>query len=388
MARAIRAALGAVALGLAASAVLGGPLVPPAGPAGSTGKTLRQVEPRVGIASLPVVLDRPGSYYLEGDLEGQEGVTILVAGVTLDLNGFTLRGAPGSGTPGIAVASGVTRTTIKNGVIESWAGDGVEAPLADNGTILGVTATGNGGDGFDLGSGWIVSGSSATLNSGSGIGGSNNGVASDFVASDNQETGIRLGDGSTVSGSSASGNSAAGIVVGDGSVVVGSSALGNGQAGVAMGDGSVAQASVATGNRLGFLAGAFGLIDGCGAHANAEVGFFLGREGQLIGSRATRQVEGVGVLLGDGSVAVGNLLSSNATGLEMAAAGARAQGNTLINNSKGLVMRGARNLAVGNFATGNGTDFDFEAGNSWGTVLSVRGDGAFGVSDTFANLRY
>jgi hypothetical protein len=51
-----------------------GPLTPPGAPA-PTMKTLQQIEPRIDLATVPGnasahhVIDRPGSYYLSGNLE-------------------------------------------------------------------------------------------------------------------------------------------------------------------------------------------------------------------------------------------------------------------------------------------------------------------------------
>ena len=110
---------GVVAVGALVAAGVAGPLTPPSGVPQSTGPTMLEVEPRTSIASLPFVISEPGSYYLIGDLEGKAGIQIQASGVTLDLNGFTLRGVDAS-TPGVTVQAGVTNTTIQNGVIEAW----------------------------------------------------------------------------------------------------------------------------------------------------------------------------------------------------------------------------------------------------------------------------
>lgn len=87
---------------------VGGPLNPPVGPVQGTMKTLVDVEPRTAIsqantpgdATATFVISQPGSYYLTGDVtvaSGRSGIKITsFAGVTLDLNGFTIRGSTGS----------------------------------------------------------------------------------------------------------------------------------------------------------------------------------------------------------------------------------------------------------------------------------------------------
>src|SRR5881392_43776 len=103
-----RIACSFIGLGILAAAVLhAGPLNPPAGPVASSYKTLTEVEPRTAISAANTPGDsdslfkitQPGSYYLTGNIQGvsgKHGVEIAASGVTLDLNGFDLLGAPGS----------------------------------------------------------------------------------------------------------------------------------------------------------------------------------------------------------------------------------------------------------------------------------------------------
>ena len=91
----------------AIAAVLAGPLDPPAGPVAPTHKTLTEVEPRtpIGPQTTPGDADsvyriaQPGSYYLVGNLAGQDGkagIEIATSGVSIDLNGFDVTGSAGS----------------------------------------------------------------------------------------------------------------------------------------------------------------------------------------------------------------------------------------------------------------------------------------------------
>lgn len=112
--------------------VAAGPLNPPAGPVGSSYKTLSEVEPRTvvnavntpGNAGSTYVISVPGSYYLDRELVGQgskAGITITAANVTLDLRGFTLRGVAGA-TAGIVLSApaGAAQVEVRNGILRDW----------------------------------------------------------------------------------------------------------------------------------------------------------------------------------------------------------------------------------------------------------------------------
>ena len=61
---------------------------------------------RTPIPSLPFRISKSGSYFLARSLvgaQGTDGITVDADNVTLDLNGFTLRGMAGSGNAIIAV---------------------------------------------------------------------------------------------------------------------------------------------------------------------------------------------------------------------------------------------------------------------------------------------
>ena len=81
---------------------LAGDLDPPAGPVAPTMKTLDEVEPRIalnqvntpGNSGVAFLIPEPGSYYLTEDtptVTFQGGIDVPTGGVTIDLNGFTLR---------------------------------------------------------------------------------------------------------------------------------------------------------------------------------------------------------------------------------------------------------------------------------------------------------
>ncbi|MBX9735854.1 MAG: right-handed parallel beta-helix repeat-containing protein [Phycisphaerales bacterium] len=137
--------------GVAALAKLShaGPLSPPSGPITSTPGP----EPRIEINSVNTPGDStsvfkittPGNYVLKQDVigsSGKHGILIgpLVPGlVTIDLNGYALRGGSGS-LNGIEISNSLTSTVrISSGVILNWGGTGINGgPLT--GPILSIIA--------------------------------------------------------------------------------------------------------------------------------------------------------------------------------------------------------------------------------------------------------
>src|SRR4051794_15270642 len=84
--------------GLLSSSFGQGSLTPPGAPA-PTMKSLDQIEARTIIPSLPYVITNAGSYYLATNLTGSagtNGITVIADNVSIDLNGFSLIGKPGS----------------------------------------------------------------------------------------------------------------------------------------------------------------------------------------------------------------------------------------------------------------------------------------------------
>ena len=134
-------------------------------------KTLAQVEPRTLISTLPCTITNAGSFYLAANLTGspgQSGIIIQVDNVTVDLNGFTLLGAAGSGA-GIAVNTNLQNIVLINGVLRGWGLAGVAALGATGVRAEHLLATRNAGAGLAVGLNSVVADCLVTANGSDGI---------------------------------------------------------------------------------------------------------------------------------------------------------------------------------------------------------------------------
>ncbi|MEM7200370.1 MAG: right-handed parallel beta-helix repeat-containing protein [Planctomycetota bacterium] len=115
--------------------------------------SLHSADPRTRIRTLPYTITRCGSYYLGACLTGTagfHGIEVLADDVTIDLNGFTLRGTAGSRS-GVRVGASHTNLAVHNGVIRGWGGDGIDAQSADNARFFALRLSDNGGAGARVG---------------------------------------------------------------------------------------------------------------------------------------------------------------------------------------------------------------------------------------------
>ncbi len=261
--------------------VTAGPLNPPAGPLGSTYKTLSDIEPRIAVQSLSgdstalYVISQPGSYYLTGNITGtagKGGIKVAASNVAIDLRGFLMDGA-GIGADAIAVSGTVAHLTVRQGNLANWLGKGVAASTCTGCRMESLLVRGSG-------------------------------------------AGLDLGDDSTVSRciGLALGNAAPGIRIGVASRVQECLVLRGAAAGISLGAGyqrsSVAQYCIANGMTAGDgiqgLGYPYGSIRGCTTRGNASDGV---RGGGIVEDSTATQNGGNGV--DQANTAVGCTASRN-----------------------------------------------------------------------------
>ncbi|MFT3684660.1 MAG: right-handed parallel beta-helix repeat-containing protein [Phycisphaerales bacterium] len=387
-----------------AGSALAGPVNPPAGAIGATGKTLTEVEPRIAINAVNTPGDadatpstfkitQPGSYYLTGNVAGESGkhgIEVASAGVTLDLNGFSVSGVPGSLT-GVLLRTGGTE--VRNGSVRGWGGDGVaaEGSVTVN-RVIDVRSTGNGGTGIyagnysevrncmsvSNGSHGIaiyafgrVEGCTSRNNTGDGINAPNSGnIIINCLANENTGAGIKAGPSNTVTGSTATNNGQNGIEL-DGGVVRDCLASINGGYGINLGSNSIASGNRAAGNTVGGIY----TFASCVLEGNYAVG-----NGAGVATRAGFAISGAGNRASNNH-ATGNPIGFSAVGGPSVLTGNTAIGNTVTGFS---VSNNGNTLLTGNAATGNPTNFAIGAGNDSGALVTNPGVG-FTITNPAAN---
>jgi len=198
-------------------------------------KALDIVEPRIPLpdpaaaARGPgLLIAAPGSYFLVADVvgvAGAAGITIDASDVTLDLNGFSVIGVPGSldGIVVLPVGGGLDQTNISifNGIVRDWGEDGVDAIDAANSQVYDLRVSNNDGDGIRLGVGGVITRCVANTNAAAGedgieIGGV--GLVSHCTLFQN-DVGIRAGLGSTVEHCSISAVTLGGIIAAENTTI-------------------------------------------------------------------------------------------------------------------------------------------------------------------------
>jgi hypothetical protein len=118
----------------------------PSGPPAPSMKTLEQIEPRTVISSVPYTINQPGAYYLTNNLYGvanDYGIQILANNVTVDLNGFTLRGVTNA-FDGLVIFQSSSNVTVCSGMVSGWGmGNYGIRGLGRHASLKNLTISGN-----------------------------------------------------------------------------------------------------------------------------------------------------------------------------------------------------------------------------------------------------
>lgn len=341
----------AFAFAFAGGTARAGDLNPPGGPVAPTMKTLSQVEPRVAVNSANTPGDADsvfkittsGSYYLAANLTGvaaKSGIEIAVDNVSLDLAGFSITGIAGA-LDGIS-ASGRSNIAIRNGMIKSWPGEGIDLASSNQTRIEGIISTSNTSD---------------------GIRANNRTLIKDCISFANFGAGISAGSVVNVSGCLCFSNALAGITVN--SVVS-----------------TITNCNVRSNQGQGIVAGNQTTISGCTSSSNASNGIEVNNSAHVYGNTCTSAGTG-----GTGS----NIM---VTGTDC-----RIEANSVSLGDFGIQVTGAGNIIIRNTCSGSATNWEIAADNVYGPIIdrtapaspAVTGDfaaSALGSDEPNANFTY
>jgi len=309
---------------------------------------------RTLISSLPYTISTPGSYYVTNDLTGaagSDGIIIAAEDVTIDLNGYTLRGVPGSGH-GIYNDIGVTRYNLRihNGTVRGWGGDGIytlnyyncqfeDLKLCQNissgmrsghAIVRGCSANENGDRGFLLhGKNTVVA---CIAQDNNGIGFDISGVVVDCVATSNGDDGFNLVNTSTMVNCNAGSNGGDGLSSDNsGSTFSGCSSRSNTGAGL----------RVSWSNT----------IKDCTVYNNHDNGIITKNKCQIIGNLCT---------------------DNTGAGISVEGSGTRIDSNTTAGNTTGIQVTGTFNTIIRNSAHYNlSMNYDIAIDNDVGPIGSA-----------------
>jgi len=346
-----------IMIGACALVVRGGPLDPPPGPVAQTPGP----EPRTPVSASTTPGDGdslfkivgPGSYYLTADVVGvadSHGIEIDSSGVSLDLNGFELRGAAGS-LDGIRVSGFPENVEIFGGSIRGWGGSGIDGDTASSSSLRDLRAYDNGASGLRIGSTSLVVGCVARENGETGIFASNDCVVRNCAVRQSGGVGIEAFSGGAIVQCSSARNGAGGIVARAGSVVAACTSSFNDGAGVELSESSGLRDSVVRGNGLSGVL----VSDGC-----------------LVSGNSVASNDGDGIRIdGDHASVMINICTKNGSaqdaGINLTGSSSynRIESNTINDNEGAGVLIGqfaTRNLIVRNIIQINSGD-EIDVGN-------------------------
>jgi hypothetical protein len=396
---------------VSASVFAQGGLTPP-GPPAPNMKSLQQIEPRTPISSVPFSIATPGSYYLTTNLTdtaGGTGITILVSDVTVDLNGFTLKGTNTSFAAVFLSSPKETNVAIFNGVLRDWpvagiggdqfayscrfenllvahCGIGVDAgwnctvrscivsscngkgiTAFDGSIIENCLSVSNSSFGILVGSGTCeILNSTARYNGSSGIYTGPHAIVKNCICDFNQSDGFTIGDLCLIDSCYSTSNATFGYSLGAQCRVVNSFAIGNSFVNMSLGPGSQAEGCVASLSGYGFNAFPGSTLLNCSAVSNVTEGIQL-----QVGSRAVNcQVRGPGS--GGGSI-----------GISLAGTNAVADSCQVTDNNTGIGASGGT-LVIRNVARGNAFNYELPTNCMFGPIISF-GSGANTLTGTITN---
>ncbi|MBK9983159.1 MAG: right-handed parallel beta-helix repeat-containing protein [Saprospiraceae bacterium] len=308
---------------------------------------------RIPIDSLPYTISAPGSYYATANLSGTVGITITTSHVTLDLNGYTLKGTVGNTSEGIKVTAAVTNINIKNGGVANWGKEGIKAGLATNSSFSQLQIVANSFDGINTG---------------------NNDLISFVDAGTNGFDGIDMGESAAIFHCTASGNGNDGIEADAGSSFMQCTARGNTQEGFrATGASTISDCASSENLGDGYSCGAGSIVEQCTALHNSLSGFYLFSTSSASDNTSRNNGHHGFEFLNDCILQSNNASLNSFSGFSTTFNGGKLDNNNSSTNTQhGFNIQNTGGcLIIRNTASGNGISaFNIVPGNTFATAVT------------------
>jgi len=221
------------------------------------------------------------SYVLTGSLsvpnENTSAIQITIDGISVDLNGFSIRGITTCGFIPYAVCapvgtgngiSGSNNTSVRNGTVIGMGGYGLD--LGFDGVTENVRVLNSGLGGIRLGPGSAARAVTANGNNGFGVKVDFRGAVYSAITTNNNLNGIELGEGAIVRDSVVHSNGQHGLVCSNDCLATANEATGNGGFGFLAPDNCPINGTLAYGGNV-ISRNAGGIIQGCSAQLGANV---------------------------------------------------------------------------------------------------------------------
>lgn len=377
---------------------------------------------QIDIATLPYIINQPGSYVVVKNLElfttGTHGITISVSNVTLDLNGHTLIGpgkAAGTSGSGIYVSGICYNIAIRNGTVRDWRDSGIFGSDAsnsqfenlrcyNNGAYGILAATGNlikenncyynGYDGISALNYCTILNNTCTYNDFNGITPGNDSTVSQNTCNQNGYNGIYANVSSSLRGNTCGGNGSEGIIAGSGSQLIENTCHDNGTNGINAYSGSTVSGNTCYSNTArGITAGSSCTVSRNTCLENGTAGIFADT-GSLVSGNTCGLNTGDGIRVNFSSRVVDNSCANNGhsgdgAGINAINSRNSIEHNQVNNNDRGIDCNPATdNYIASNRASNNTTDYDIVAGNLYGQIINGTAGGQIASTDPYANFRF
>jgi len=232
------------------------------------------LEDRIPIDSLPYTISVAGSYYVTSDLSGSAGINISVSNVTLDLNGYAVRGTGGNASEGIEVTGTYNNIVIRNGSVTGWGKEGIKAVSTTGSSFASLQILNNSFDGISAGNNNLASFVVAMNNGFDGIDFGESGVLHHCTSANNLDDGFESDAGSSLLQCTARDNSQHGIRTTGPTTITYCNASENNNHGFSCGAGSTVSQNTSSNNTSdGFYLFSASMASGNVAKSNGNHGF-------------------------------------------------------------------------------------------------------------------